>query len=220
MERRLLYCRKTTTELLSLLCSRHLSRQDQQYAITQTAGLAADICTIFHHQSQPNEAIQHPEFGRGLILGYLIDSRNDVDQLHKDPPRLAAQYDDLRRTLSQYLPLGDSKDTARLVERKKVASRELDDCLHSIRQESGYTRFLQESEVHTLTAEAAEGPLVAVNITDLSSHASIVVGDQIHSLELPQMLSLHHSGKRQRRFFRHGGRLDTPNSLLKVVEPI
>ncbi|CAG7990217.1 unnamed protein product, partial [Penicillium salamii] len=183
-----------TTDLLPLLCSRHLSRKDQQYAITQTAGLAADICTIFHHQNKPNQALQHLEFGRGLILGYLIDSRSDVDQLHKDHPRLATKYDDVRRTLSQPLPSEDSEDTAHLVERKKQASRELEHCLHAIRQESGYTRFLLEPEVHTLTAQAADGPLVAVNTTDLGSHASIVVRDQIHSLELPQMLSLRHSG--------------------------
>ncbi|CAG8320463.1 unnamed protein product [Penicillium salamii] len=185
---------ESTTELLPLLCSRHLSRQDQQYAITQTAGLAADISTIFHHQKKPNQALQHLEFGRGLILGYLIDSRSDIDQLHKDHPRLATEYDYLRRTLSQLLPSDDSEDTAHLVERKKQASRELEHCLHAIRQESGYTRFLLEPEVHTLTAQAADGPLVAVNTTDLGSHASIVVRDQIHSLELPQMLSLRHSG--------------------------
>ncbi|KAJ5884638.1 hypothetical protein N7495_009148 [Penicillium taxi] len=151
-----------TTRLLPLLCSRYLSRQDQQYAITQTTGLAADICTIFNHVNKPNQALQHLEFGRGLILSYLIDSRNDVDQLHKDHPGLASEYDLLRRTLSQPLPSVESKDSAHILERKKQAARELEHCLHAIRQQPG--------------------------------HALIVLEDQIHSLELPLMPSLHHFG--------------------------
>lgn len=62
--------RPLVRSLLPLICGRHLSREDQQYAITQTAGLAADTSTITHHPKQPERALQHLEFGRGLILGY------------------------------------------------------------------------------------------------------------------------------------------------------
>ncbi|KAL4759760.1 CHAT domain-containing protein [Aspergillus foveolatus] len=92
---------ENAVQFLPLVCTRYLSRDDQQYAITQTAGLAADACSIFLQLGRPEKAFQTLEFGRGLILGYLIDSRSDVDQLRNEYQDIAEQYDRLRLILSQ-----------------------------------------------------------------------------------------------------------------------
>ncbi|KAL4747469.1 CHAT domain-containing protein [Aspergillus terricola var. indicus] len=179
---------KNAVQLLPLVCSRYLSRDDQQYAITQTAGLAADACSIFLQLGQPERALQTLEFGRSLILGYLIDSRSDVDQLQNDHPALAKQYDRLRFILSQPLDsvLPEQKD--QLLQEKRNAPHELEKCLNAIRQLKGHENFLLETSVSDLTSQAIEGPIVVVNITDFGAHAIIIQENDIRSLPLPDML--------------------------------
>ncbi|KAL4746056.1 CHAT domain-containing protein [Aspergillus terricola var. indicus] len=178
---------ENAVRLLPLVCARYLARDDQQHAIIQTAGLASDACSIFLQLRQPEKALQMLEFGRGLILGYLIDSRSDVDQLQNDHPALAKEYDRLRHILSQPLDSVRPENRDQLLQWKKNAPHELENCLAAIRQQEGYERFLLEPVVEDLTSQAAEGPVVIVNINDFGSHAIIVQDQKIRSLDLPDM---------------------------------
>lgn len=76
-------------KLLPFACGRYLSRDDQQYAILQISGLAADACSLSLKAGRDHQALQQLEFGRGIILGYLIDGRSDLTPLQKDYPVLA-----------------------------------------------------------------------------------------------------------------------------------
>jgi hypothetical protein len=51
----------------------------------------------------PRQGLQSLEFGRGLILGYIIKSRNNVDELLTDHTNLAKAYNRLRFAVSQSL---------------------------------------------------------------------------------------------------------------------
>ncbi|KAL4771210.1 CHAT domain-containing protein [Aspergillus nidulans var. acristatus] len=125
------------------------------HAIAQTAGLAADAGSIFLRLTQPAKALQLLEFGRGLILGYLIDSRSRPESLYADHPSLAQE----------------SRED--LIQSKQNAPRELERCLATIRAQPGYERFLLEPAIEELVVQAQEGPLVTVNVTDFGSHAVI-----------------------------------------------
>jgi hypothetical protein len=61
---------ETAVNLLPRACSRFLSRDDQQHAVQQTSGLAADACSVSLWKGDVDEALRRIEFGRGLILGY------------------------------------------------------------------------------------------------------------------------------------------------------
>ncbi|GKZ75539.1 hypothetical protein AnigIFM56816_000192 [Aspergillus niger] len=182
----------TAIYLLPLVCSRYLSRDDQQHAIAQTAGLAADAGSIFLRLTQPAKALQLLEFGRGLILGYQIDSRSDPETLYADHPSLAQEYDRLRFILSRPVDSGDARSQEDLIHSKQNAPRELERCLATIREQPGYERFLLEPAIEELVAQAQEGPLVTVNITDFGSHAVIVLDHHVFSLELPPLLNITH----------------------------
>ncbi|KAL4735583.1 CHAT domain-containing protein [Aspergillus similis] len=172
----------------SLLAESAVRLLPLQHAITQTAGLASDACSIFLQLCRPEKALQMLEFGRGLILGYLIDSRSDVDQLQNDHPALAKEYDRLRHILSQPLDSVRPENRDQLLQWKKNAPYELERCLAEIRQQEGYEHFLLEPAVEDLTSQAAEGSVVIVNINDFGSHAIIVQDQKIRSLDLPDML--------------------------------
>lgn len=62
-------------KLLPFICGRYLSREDQQHAILQISGLIADACSLSLKVGRVQQAPQQSEFGRGIILGYLMDSR-------------------------------------------------------------------------------------------------------------------------------------------------
>jgi tetratricopeptide (TPR) repeat protein len=182
----------TAIYLLPLVCSRYLSRDDQQHAIAQTAGLAADAGSIFLRLTQPAKALQLLEFGRGMILGYLIDSRSDPESLYADHPSLAQEYDRLRFILSRPVDSVDTRSREDLIRSKQNAPRELERCLATIRAQPGYERFLLEPAIEELVVQAQEGPLVTVNVTDFGSHAVIVLDHEVLSLELPPLLDITH----------------------------
>jgi tetratricopeptide (TPR) repeat protein len=65
---------KEALRLLPLVCGRSLSRKDQQHAVTQTAGLAAEACSLLlRTRGNPADGVDYLEQGRGIVIGYLID---------------------------------------------------------------------------------------------------------------------------------------------------
>jgi hypothetical protein len=73
-----------------------LSRNNQQHAVRQTLGLAADTCSVSLWKGDIDEALRRIEFGRGLILGYLIDGQSDLLELERTHSTLAQEYEQLR----------------------------------------------------------------------------------------------------------------------------
>ncbi len=73
-------------KLLPFVCGRYSSHADQQYAILQISGLVADACSLSLQVGNVHQALGQLELGRGIILGYLMDSRSDLSLLQKDYP--------------------------------------------------------------------------------------------------------------------------------------
>ena len=73
------------------------------------------------------------EYGRGMILGYLMDSRNDLNKLQNDYPHLANEYEALR--LKAYTDIEENKPVIRalLLRERREAVTSLEHCLCQIR---------------------------------------------------------------------------------------
>ncbi|KAI0454460.1 hypothetical protein F5B21DRAFT_475467 [Xylaria acuta] len=98
-------------------CSRKLSRNDQTNALRNISSAAADACSI-----SLRLGLQHIEFGRGLILGYLVDGQSDLSSLE------AARYiSSWRPVNAKFVSLKDSKTSScnllRRTQKKLLAIR-------------------------------------------------------------------------------------------------
>lgn len=178
---------QNAVKLLPLICGRHLNRKDQQYAIKETSGVAAMACSLSIKTGRVEQALQQVEFGRGLILGYLIDNRSDISVLKQADPSLADEFEELRSTASRPIPDAEPAIRQQAIEKRAKAVQQFETCLERIRQIPGHQNFLKEPELTELLKGAAEGPIVVVNITEISSDAIIVTQSGFRSIELSEM---------------------------------
>ncbi|CBF75970.1 hypothetical protein AN3525.2 [Aspergillus nidulans FGSC A4] len=165
-------------KLLPDLCERSLTLDDQQYAILQATGLAADVCSLYLQCGLVTEALQKLEFGRGLILRYMIDRQGDVPGLERVYPDLAAGYKTLQR---------------QLVRMRLEAGEKLKAVVNEIRHKKGFEAFLLEPKAEELTDSVADGVAVVVNVTSIRADAIIVSSNQIRALAYSRSLSLNRS---------------------------
>lgn len=205
-------------QLLPLVCGRHLNRQDQQHAIQETSGVAAIACSLSIKTGCVEQALQQVEFGRGLILGYSIDNKSDISVLKQADSFVAERFEQLRFTLSKPIPDAEPAIRQQAIEERIEAVQLLDDCLTRIRELPGHERFLQEPELNELLEGAAEGPIVVVNITDISSDAIIVSQSGFRSIPLPEM-SLKESSFLNEVFGRHSSMDEYGEDYDRDIQP-
>lgn len=174
-------------ELLPFISSRYLSRDDQQYAIMQISGLAADACSLSLKVGNVHQTLQQLEFGRGVILGNLIDGQSDVTNLQDNYPDLAKKYESLWFEAYKDIEAKEPTIWEALHNHRRDAVNRLEDCLHEIRQKNGYERFLLEPSIDELQQSAREGPIVFVNATAIGCYAIIVSASKVQDIALPEM---------------------------------
>ena len=174
---------KNASKLLPLVCSRYLSLQDQEYTIKDVSGLAADSCSLLLMGGRPEEALQQLEFGRGLILGYLLDSKSDLSLMKEDPEarELVERYEQLRDDISKPVEPGQMSGA-----RDQIIN-EIERCVDDIRKLPKYSSFLSEPVVEDILSAAEHGPVIIVNCTDFASHAIIIWQGKITSLLVDQL---------------------------------
>ncbi|KAL6229216.1 CHAT domain-containing protein [Aspergillus navahoensis] len=170
-------------KLLSQICGRFMKREDQQYAIAQTSGLAADACSVALEAGNVPRALEVVEFGRGLIMGYLMDARAELGRLRQKHPELAERYETLLARASVPIATGSRGRQEELLSERVEAVTQLEETLEHL-QRKGF--FLQPTPAE-LQRHAAEGPIVIVNITDLGSDAIIIAEEEIQAIALPEM---------------------------------
>lgn len=174
---------KQAVEFLPIVNDRSLNREDLQIIISSFAGLAADACSLsLKVDGDPLQSIELLELGRGVILGYLIESRSDLSNLMQSDPEKAAKYDRLRTELNT--PIREWDVHHDLAKRRMTVARELEACISDIRQLPGQERFLLGPISEELKSCATEGPIVVVNITDFRSDVIIVSKSVIKAVEL------------------------------------
>jgi tetratricopeptide (TPR) repeat protein len=176
-------------KLLPQVCSRYLSYEDQQHAILQVAGLAADACSLcLRCEKNPNRALEILEYGRGLIIGYLIDGHGDISEFTKSYPEKAEEFNSLRH--KAFMSVDDDEPQEirlQVVQEREEATKKLESCIQDIRQLPGQDRFLLPPSLEVLKSSASEGPIVLVNLTNISSDAIIVLESDIKAITLPKI---------------------------------
>ncbi|KXG51529.1 Tetratricopeptide-like helical [Penicillium griseofulvum] len=201
-------------DLLPLVCSRYLSREDQQYAIQQMSGLAADASSLLlRTDNDPARALEYLEHGRGLIIGYLIDSRGDISDLSTKHPKEANEFDRLRH--KAFMPIQQEvqlEARRQLLEEREDAVARLENCLEDIRRLEGFDRFLLPPSSEALQANATDGPIVVVNVTSISSDALIVRPSGIKHIPLPNF------DISKANQYRSWGLTRSPSRLIELKE--
>ncbi|WP_347177105.1 CHAT domain-containing protein [Parafrankia sp. EAN1pec] len=173
-------------DLLGRVAPRSLARGDQEHLLAELGGLGSQAAACCVHAGLPERAIELFEQGRGVLLGQALDTRTDLTALAEQFPDLARRFialrDDLDRvdgsgTRPVTIPPGwdHSVDiTHGDVERRRQLADAFDQTIGEIRDLPAFARFLRPPPVQDLTAAAASGPVVVVNVSRFGSHALIL----------------------------------------------
>lgn len=178
---------KEVVEVFPELCSRILSREDQQNA-AQVPGFISDACGLSVMNGNVEEALRRAELGRCMTLGYLMDSRSDLTELRSGHPTLAAEYDTLRSRAFQQVDKTEVHGIRdRQAKERHEAARRLEELEEKIRKKPGFQHFMSPLTSQECKDEAADGPIILVNMTSFRSDAIIVTTGNIKHIELKSM---------------------------------
>ncbi|WP_042384092.1 CHAT domain-containing protein [Streptacidiphilus melanogenes] len=205
----------TAVELLPQTASRTLHRADRQRLLGESSGLAARAAAFALADERPGEppeqraarALGLLEAGRTVLLNQAYDTRGDLDGVRRAAPELARRFLALRAqldrdplldvpaapsppaavatggvvTAAQVLPLEAAAGDRR---RAALAFAEV---VEQIRALPGQSDFMRGPDPRELTAQAALGPVVVVNVAELRSDAFLVTPEGIRALRLPAL---------------------------------
>jgi hypothetical protein len=198
---------ESAMQLLPIICGRQATREDQQNSAIHVSGLAADTCSVFLKLGHAAKAIQWLEFGRGIVLGYMMDDKQEpeaLSSLQQRHPALAARYDTLRLQAQAPINAQDPALIDVLRHQRWRAIRDMVSCLADIRKLDGYGNFLLEPDFDELVAQAVDGPIVVVNLTDIGSDAVIVTPNGADAIPLPKARAVQAPSLVQRAYTRFG----------------
>ncbi|PWI64610.1 hypothetical protein PCL_09504 [Purpureocillium lilacinum] len=177
-------------DLLPAVNTKLLDRSDQQFVMSTFAGVAAIVCACLLATGQSASAIESLEKGRAVIIGQLVDGRDDLSSLRRDHYDIACRYERLRDEVNH--TSGDRGQGTRRVQaanRRRETLAELEGCVKQIREFAGYGRFLLGQTAAEMKKCAQGGTIVVVNITHFRSDAILVSQAAIRTLNLPRLLA-------------------------------
>ncbi|NUS80022.1 MAG: CHAT domain-containing protein [Streptomyces sp.] len=194
-------------DVLPLLTSRALGRDDRQNALRTAmqgrpylmatarqgdAGLPDQItgtslgrtgCAVAIAAGRPEQALTLLEQGRAVLMAQDLEARTDVSDLAGACPELAARFTTLSERMLRAERAGAGEDSARVREQHTVAE-EWRLLLTDIRAQPGFERFLLPPTVRQLRDEAAQGPIVMINVDPLRCDALVVTTGGVRHVPL------------------------------------
>jgi hypothetical protein len=187
---------ESAVRLLGEVIPRELARGDQQYQIREFAGLASDAAALAlgtrrrPAAARAGRALSLLESGRAVLLSQMLEIRDDVTDLRMQYPELAERLTGLRERLDQRgsLAAETAETTAapgRAAEERRRRADELTATLRQIRAIKGFAAFGLPPAVEELTAQAAAGPVVTVNVSDFRSDALLLTTSGVTAVRLP-----------------------------------
>ncbi|KAI8666354.1 CHAT domain-containing protein [Fusarium keratoplasticum] len=171
-------------QLLPRVCGRYQSLQDQQQVVSQTSGLASEVCSLLLQLGEPDEALAQLEAGRAMILGFAMDNTDEVTALQETEKGLAKEFLDIRAKLHIPSDLQGSRLGEVRLRERRAAEADLVKCLEKIRNLDGHQDFLREPPIDHLKSCTREGIVVMVNISYLRSDAIILVDSRTRVVPL------------------------------------
>ncbi|GAA2425405.1 hypothetical protein GCM10010255_79170 [Streptomyces coeruleofuscus] len=216
----------TAVRLLPDTAPRQQARELRQSALSAFPGLVADAVALTLATGEadgqaPLRALTLLESGRAVLIGQALEVRGDVALLQQHHPALARRLVDIRSALhladsdwereeetAGGSPAPASRHGRHLVE-------ELADVLREIRGQPGFASFAMPPTLKSLTAQAAQGPIVAFNISTYRSDALIITEGGVTNVELPALD--HQAVRHQVRAF-HRALRQTADAQLQPVQ--
>ncbi|WP_327742800.1 CHAT domain-containing protein [Streptomyces europaeiscabiei] len=188
--------------LLPYVAPRRLERHDQQRMVSEFAGLASEAAALAlavpdaSAPARAERALRVLESGRAVLYRQALETRSDLTDLRARHPALARRFTDLRQWLDRpSAPLGSTDHIDSLVaaapesdqvhEYRRLLSEQFAALLAEIRAHDGFATFALPPDPAELLAEAADGPLVVLNVAETCGHALIVRPDGVVPVPLP-----------------------------------
>lgn len=157
----------------------------QQYELTT---LVADMVACTVHDGTPKQAVELLEHARNLLLAQALGTGDEQAALVGEFPALAADLQRVRRLLD-YLPdnLLGAAVRRKPVRRKRQLAERWESLVADVRRRPGFDQYLKPTAFDQLSAVAAEGPVVLVNVSAYGSHALLVTAGEAVGLMLPSL---------------------------------
>lgn len=160
--------------LIPLVCGRYITRQDQQRAMRNIFGFAADVCSILLKKGQTDKALWQLKYEKAVLIGYTIDNREDLVTFKAENPELAKRYEDLRSKLYLQLTVQVYHIAEIKMKERRNAAYDMEKCLNKIRLIKHHENFFRGLSLEEMKTCAKKGLIVVVNVTEIGSDVIIV----------------------------------------------
>jgi hypothetical protein len=188
---------ETAVRLLGDIAPRALPWGDQQHQIREVAGLASDAAAFAladERGTAPERAaraLSMLEAGRAVLLTQLLGTRDDLTDLRRQHPTMARRFEELRGLLdAPDGPAGVADLEAipalgQAAEKRRRLAADFAEVLQEIRATEGFASFGLPPSTGELTAHAAAGPVVVVNVGARRSDALLLRPEGVTQVALP-----------------------------------
>jgi hypothetical protein len=168
--------------LLPLMAWRGLDRVTQESHLAQWGLLTTDAAAWAITAGHPQHAVELLEQGRSILWSQLLQTRDEVDDLRTADPALALRLDSIRASLD-----GRDTDPPPTAEERMNAAADWDFLIEEIRTRPGFETFLAIPPFARLSAAAANGPVVVINVSDHRCDALAVTTSGVQVIPLPEL---------------------------------
>jgi tetratricopeptide (TPR) repeat protein len=171
--------------LLPIVHTRTLDRSDQQFVLSQFAGIASNLCALLLSEDRVSEAFESLEHGRAVIIRRLLDDKSDLSHLSQYHPKLSQRYQDIVADINMSSIHTTCDTTEGNLLRRRKAAADLEACLNDIRAIPGHERFALGQTVAEMQRDMGDGYVVTVNISPLGSNAIVLAKNSLQVISLP-----------------------------------
>lgn len=195
-------------DVLPLLTSRALDRDGRQEALRTammgrpylmatpqrgSAGLPDQItgtslgrtgCAVALAAGRTEQALTLLEQGRAVLMAQDLETRTDISDLVTALPEAAARFTDVSERMLRAEGGGGAPEESARVREQHAVAEEWRLLLTEIREHPGFERFLLPPTERQLRDEAAQGPIVMINVDPLRCDALVVTARGVRHVPL------------------------------------
>ncbi|KAH8646726.1 CHAT domain-containing protein [Xylariales sp. PMI_506] len=185
------------TELLPIASPRAFYRQDHQYALAASAGIAGDAASLAMRSGQgPEQVLRLLEIGRGVIISSQLETRSDITDLEEAHPELALKFRYLQEACHQQLSIpstsfqrveGAVRNSVLQVARRNQPFAEQDARIDEIRSQTDFENFLLPPSAEQMMKLARTAPIVYLNPSRYGCDAFIIQEHKIKHITLDNL---------------------------------
>ena len=166
-------------ELLPQLAARSLHRYDSEYWLSQYAGLASDAAALALAADSPERAVELLELGRAVLIAQALEIRTDRSALRDRDPRLADRF--------EWFSMRLENDDSEQPDNRRTLADGLAATIAEVRALPGLEGFLRPPKAAELLAQADQGPVIMVNVSEYRCDALVLAGHGLQVRRLPQL---------------------------------